>query len=133
MRGIHSFANITSRSSSDLYTGNSKRTKKYFAYVSKSHVLFLTVHLTYYYTWRTSIYSCTAPCWTWQLFQFVYLITVGRTPWTGDQHKHRINARRHPCLVGFEPRIPVFEREKTVHALDCADTVIGDGVCKKSK
>jgi hypothetical protein len=27
--------------------------------------------------------------------------------------------------VGFEPTIPVFERAKTVHALDCAATVIG--------
>jgi hypothetical protein len=27
--------------------------------------------------------------------------------------------------VGLEPRIPVFEREKTVHALDRAATVIG--------
>jgi hypothetical protein len=27
--------------------------------------------------------------------------------------------------LGFEPTIPVFERAKTVHALDCAATVIG--------
>jgi hypothetical protein len=27
--------------------------------------------------------------------------------------------------VGFEPTIPVFERAKTVHAVDCAATVIG--------
>jgi hypothetical protein len=27
--------------------------------------------------------------------------------------------------VGFEPMSPVFEREKTVHALDRAATVIG--------
>jgi hypothetical protein len=27
--------------------------------------------------------------------------------------------------VGFEPKIPVFERAKTVHASDRADTVIG--------
>jgi hypothetical protein len=27
--------------------------------------------------------------------------------------------------VRFEPTIPVFEREKTVHALDLAATVIG--------
>jgi hypothetical protein len=27
--------------------------------------------------------------------------------------------------VGFEPTIPAFERAKTVHALDCAATVIG--------
>jgi hypothetical protein len=29
--------------------------------------------------------------------------------------------------VGFEPTIPVFERAKTVHALDRAATVIGRG------
>jgi hypothetical protein len=28
--------------------------------------------------------------------------------------------------VGLEPTIPVFERAKTVHALDSAATVIGD-------
>jgi hypothetical protein len=28
--------------------------------------------------------------------------------------------------VGFEPTIPAFERAKTVHALDCAATAIGD-------
>jgi hypothetical protein len=27
--------------------------------------------------------------------------------------------------VGFEPTIPAFEREKTIHVLDCAITVIG--------
>jgi hypothetical protein len=27
--------------------------------------------------------------------------------------------------VGFEPTIPAFEEAKTVHALDCAATVIG--------
>jgi hypothetical protein len=27
--------------------------------------------------------------------------------------------------VGFKPKTPVFEREKTVHALDRAATVIG--------
>jgi hypothetical protein len=35
--------------------------------------------------------------------------------------------------VGFEPTIPVFERAKTSHALDCATTVIviyADGLHK---
>jgi hypothetical protein len=27
--------------------------------------------------------------------------------------------------VGFEPMIPVFERAKTLHALDCGVSVIG--------
>jgi hypothetical protein len=50
-----------------------------------------------------------SPCLPWPLFQFRNLYTVGRTPWTGDQsiggrfvhteqHKHRINAHRRPCL-----------------------------------
>jgi hypothetical protein len=30
--------------------------------------------------------------------------------------------------VGYEPTVPVFERAKTVHALDRAATVIGYGV-----
>jgi hypothetical protein len=33
------------------------------------------------------------------------------------------------ALVGFEPTIPVFERAKTVHALDSAATVIGLEFC----
>jgi hypothetical protein len=44
----------------------------------------------------------------WTLYQFLNLHTIGRTPWTGDQHvarplpTHRTtqtqNKRRHPCL-----------------------------------
>jgi hypothetical protein len=45
----------------------------------------------------------------YRFFSFLILFTVGRTPWTGDQlvarplpyigqHKHRINANKHPCL-----------------------------------
>jgi hypothetical protein len=44
-----------------------------------------------------------------RFFTFLIPHTVGRTPWTGisqsqgrylhtEQHKHRINAHRHPCL-----------------------------------
>jgi hypothetical protein len=70
-----------------------------------------------------------------RFYSFSILYTVGRTPWTGnqpvgrplylhkEQHKHRINAHRHQCL-GWNS-IPVFERAKTVHALDRAATVIG--------
>jgi hypothetical protein len=36
-----------------------------------------------------------------------------------EQHKHRINAHKHPCLEwDFESTISSFERAKTVHALD---------------
>jgi hypothetical protein len=63
--------------------------------------------------------------------------TVGRTPWTGDQPvarplpiyrttQHR-KTRTHIYMpqVGFEPVIPVFERPKTVRALD--RSAIGTG------
>jgi hypothetical protein len=70
-------------------------------------------------------------------FSFLILYTVGRTPWTGDQlvarplPTYRITQTQNKrtetsgALVGFEPTIPVFERAKTVHALDHAATVIG--------
>jgi hypothetical protein len=35
--------------------------------------------------------------------------------------------------VGFEPNIPAFERAKTVHALDCATTVIGQNIIRMIK
>jgi hypothetical protein len=65
------------------------------------------------------------------------LFTVARTPWTGHQpvsrplptHKttQTQNKRTQTSMscVGFEPTLPAFERPKTVHALDSADTVIG--------
>jgi hypothetical protein len=74
---------------------------------------------------------------SWQLFQFLNLYTVGRTPWTRDQPvarplpTHRTtqtqNKRTQTSMpeVGLEPTIPVFQRPKRVHALDCAATVIG--------
>jgi hypothetical protein len=36
-------------------------------------------------------------------------------------------------LAGFEPTIPVFNREKTFHALDGAATVIGQMTFTESK
>jgi hypothetical protein len=46
-----------------------------------------------------------------------------------EQHRHRINAHRHPCLEwDSSPRSQVFKREKTVHALDRAATVISPSV-----
>jgi hypothetical protein len=74
---------------------------------------------------------------SWPPFQFLNLFIVVRTPWTKDQPvarpqpTHRTiqtqNKRIQTSMsqVGFEPIIPVFERAKTVHALDCAATVIG--------
>jgi hypothetical protein len=70
-------------------------------------------------------------------FNFLTAYTAGRTPRTGNQAfsrplpTHRttqIQSRRTQTSmpwVEFEPMIPVFEREKTFHALDRAGNVIG--------
>jgi hypothetical protein len=72
-----------------------------------------------------------------RFFSFLILYTVGRTPRTGDQPvarplpTHRTtqiqNKRTQTSMpwVGFKPTTPVFERAKTVHALDLAAIVIG--------
>jgi hypothetical protein len=74
-------------------------------------------------------------------FQFLDLYTIGRTPGTGDQPvakplpTHRTtqtqNKRTQTTMprVGFEPMTRVFKRAKTVHALDCAATVISIVEC----
>jgi hypothetical protein len=59
---------------------------------------------------------------------FFDLYTVGRTPWTGDQpvarplpaHKQNTRTQASMHRMGFEPTIPVFNRAKSVHALDHA-------------
>jgi hypothetical protein len=74
----------------------------------------------------------------WLLFQFLNPIdTVDRAPWNGDQSIARPlpaqrtaqtqNKRTQISMpqVKSEPTIPVFVREKTVHALDPEATVIG--------
>jgi hypothetical protein len=73
-------------------------------------------------------------------FSFVILVffyTVGRIPWTIDQpfarplptHRTTQTQNEHTRTsmpwVGFEPRIPVLEPAKMVHALDRVATVIG--------
>jgi hypothetical protein len=63
----------------------------------------------------------------WNLW--IYFWTFGRTPWTGDQPVARplptqvstTQKRRgytSMLRVGFEPKIPMFERLKTLCALD---------------
>jgi hypothetical protein len=71
------------------------------------------------------------------LFSFLILYTAGRAPWTGHQpvakplpiHRttqtHNKPTETSMPRVGFEATTPVFERAKTVHALDCSATVIG--------
>jgi hypothetical protein len=67
----------------------------------------------------------------WQPFRLLILYTIGRSPWTGDQpvtrplptHRTTQTQTSWP-RVEFEPTILVFERAKTVHALDRAATLI---------
>jgi hypothetical protein len=69
-------------------------------------------------------------------FSFLILYKVGRTPWTGGQPvarplpTHRTTQTQKSTQtsmprVAFKPKIPFFEPEKTVHALECGATVIG--------
>jgi hypothetical protein len=84
-----------------------------------------------------SIYGSTDLCWALVPFSVSWsFYTICRTPWTGDQPvarplpAHRTPQTQNKCThtsmpwVGFESTIPVFERAKTVHALDRAATVI---------
>jgi hypothetical protein len=105
---------------------------RFCAYLKRNSRHSLSVYLSLY-LWLYSPFV--GP---WPLFQFYnHIYTVGRTPWTGDQPiarplpTHRTtqtqNKRTQTSMlrVGFEPMISAFEREKTVHALDCAATEIG--------
>jgi hypothetical protein len=67
-----------------------------------------------------------------RLISFLIFYTVGRAPLTADQPvarplpAHRTAERRNELpQVGFETTILVFERWKTVHALDHAAAVFG--------
>jgi hypothetical protein len=68
-----------------------------------------------------------------RFFSFLIFYTVGRTPWTGDQPvaRHTRQHKQNKCTqtsmrqVGFESTTQVFEWANTVHALDCAATMIG--------
>jgi hypothetical protein len=72
------------------------------------------------------------PLWTLAAFFFCFLIytksigllgggSASRKAATYTQNKRR---QKSMSRVGFESTIPVFERAKTVHALDSAATVI---------
>jgi hypothetical protein len=80
----------------------------------------------------------------WPLFQFLNLYTVSRTPWTGSQpvakplpiHRTQTqNKLKQTSMprVEFKPTTPVFERAKTVYALDRAATVSGKLKYARSK
>jgi hypothetical protein len=90
-----------------------------------------------YYYYYYYYYGSTTLCWvlaafsvSWSYTPSVGLHGGGISPSQGlhtEQHKHR--KKKHTIQtsmtrVGFEPRIPVVERTKTVLALDSAATVI---------
>jgi hypothetical protein len=68
----------------------------------------------------------------WPLFQFLNLYSIGRIPWTVDKPvasplpTHRTTQTQNKSKqtstprVEFEPTTQMFERAKTVHALDSA-------------
>jgi hypothetical protein len=103
-------------------------------YIMRGFMIYSVHHIVF----CLCLYS---PCGRRLLLQFLSAYTVGRTPWTGDQPvarplpTHRTTQTQNKCThtsmsrVGFEPRFPVFERLKTVHALDRAATVIGAAWC----
>jgi hypothetical protein len=78
-----------------------------------------------------------SPCAPSPLFKFHNLYTVRRIPLTGDQpvarplSTHRTTQTQNKRIqtfmsrIRFEPTTLVFERVKTVHALDCVATVSG--------
>jgi hypothetical protein len=50
-----------------------------------------------------------------------------------EQQRHRLNAQTSMPRVGFELTIPIFERAKTVHALERAATVVGRALSNFNK
>jgi hypothetical protein len=71
------------------------------------------------------------------LWQLIKLLGRGISPSQAcylqkTTKKNRLHVDKYPCFeLGFEPTIPVFERAKTVHALDRAAAEIGSRVTQR--
>jgi hypothetical protein len=81
-----------------------------------------------------SIYGSTALVDFGRLFSFlIYSQSVGFLGWGISPHRKVVTSTQNKFTqtsmlrVGFEPTIPMFEREETVHALDRVTSVIGRG------
>jgi hypothetical protein len=97
---------------------------------------YLSIYLFIYLPTYLPIYGSTALVGIGRFFIFLILYTVGGTPWMRDQSVTRPlptqrttltqNKRKETSmpLLEFENTIPIFQRAKTVHAVDSADTVI---------
>jgi hypothetical protein len=98
------------------------------------------LHIIFAYGWFIRV----APTWSiwhpWNAFislQFLHLrhsVGLLRRVISPLQGRYRIqtqNKHKQTSMprVGFEPKIPAFERAKTVHALDRAGTMIGISRC----
>jgi hypothetical protein len=99
-----------------------------FIYLSVCLFIYLSVYISISLSVCLSIYlSICIPCEPWSLFQSVGLLGRGISPSQGhylhtEQHKRTQTSMPR---VAIEPTTPVFERSKTVHALDHVATVIG--------
>jgi hypothetical protein len=112
-----------------------------YIYPIYSRPLYLSIYLPVY----LPTYDCTALVGLGRFFGFlIYTQSVGLLgleiiPSQGsylhiEQHKHTIKEQTPMPRMGFELTIQVFERTKTVHAVDHAATVTGSvGVyaCRK--
>jgi hypothetical protein len=104
----------------------------FFTYaVLGKNPIYLSIYLSVYLWLYSSLLGLG------RFFSFSVLYTVGRIPRTGDQPVAMLiptrrttqtqNKRTQTSMprVGFESTNPLFERAKTVHALDRAATLIG--------
>jgi hypothetical protein len=99
-----------------------------------SFQILILIRLERYISLSMALQHCVGP---WPPFNFLIFYTVGRTPWTGGSARRKAatctrteqthNKPRQTSMpqVGFEPKIPVFERAKTVHSFARVTSVIG--------
>jgi hypothetical protein len=124
-----------------------KEIQRMFCFHVNKEIIYLSIYLPDWLSIYLSIYPSIYLQYLWlyshlldlgRFSRFLIFYRVGRTPWTEDQpfarplpehigqpQTHNKRIQTSMPRVGFEPMIPVFERAKTVHALDNAATVIG--------
>jgi FAD synthase len=83
-------------------------------------------------TWKIGIRETLCFTSVFNLRQSVGLLGRDISPSQGLYLTHIQNKQKQTSMsrVGFEPRMPVLERAKTFHILDCAATVIGNQMCR---
>jgi hypothetical protein len=86
-------------------------------------IIYLSIYLSTHAPTHLLLYNSSLDL--GRFFSFLISYTDSSTPWTADQPVARPLPAQTQTTMGFEPTISVFERAKTVHALDRAATVIG--------